>query len=140
MGYYLTNRGNIIDDNRILIPMIEDNPLYKEYLAFLKDKGTVENTDLYSNEELEQIYKESIPQTASKMRFFLALYNIGVTRAMIYDAINQIEDAYLKEIILIKFDLSQEFDRYDEHLNMMANSFGITQRQLDELFVDANSM
>jgi hypothetical protein len=79
-----------------------------------------------------------VPQTASKMRFFLALYNIGITRTMVYDAINQIQDADLKEIVLIKFDLSQEFDRDDEHLNMMANAFGITQQQLDELFINSN--
>jgi hypothetical protein len=138
MGYYLTNRGNIIDDNRVLIPMIEFNPLYEGYLTFLKNNGTVENTDLYSDEELEQIRKESIPQTASKMRFFLALYNIGITRTMVYDAINQIQDTDLKEIVLIKFDLSQEFDRNDEHLNMMAQQFQITDKELDDLFVEAN--
>jgi hypothetical protein len=138
MGYYLTKRGNIIDDNRVLIPMIEFNPLYEGYLTFLKNNGTVETTDLYSDEELEQIHKESIPQTASKMRFFLALYNIGITRTMVYEVINQIQDADLKEIILIKFDLSQEFDRSDEHLILMAQQFGITDKQLDDLFIEAN--
>jgi len=138
MGYYLTKRGNIIDDNRVLIPMIEFNPLYEGYLTFLKNNGTVETTDLYSDEELEQIHKESIPQTASKMRFFLALYNIGITRTMVYEVINQIQDADLKEIILIKFDLSQEFDRSDEHLILMAQQFQITDKQLDDLFVEAN--
>jgi hypothetical protein len=138
MGYYLTNRGNIIDDNRVLIPMIEFNPLYEGYLTFLKNNGTVETTDLYSDEELEQMHKESIPQTASKMRFFLALYNIGITRTMVYDVINQIKDENLKEIILIKFDLSQEFDRNDEHLILMAQQFNISSGQLDDLFIESN--
>lgn len=138
MGYYLTKRGNIIDDNRVLIPMIEFNPLYEGYLTFLKNNGTVETTDLYSDEELEQIHKESIPQTASKMRFFLALYNIGITRTMVYEVINQIKDENLREIILIKFDLSQEFDRNDEHLNMMAQQFNIDYKELDNLFIEAN--
>jgi len=138
MEYYLTKRGNIIDDDRVLIPMVEGDPLYEGYLTFLKNNGTVENTDMYSDEELEQIHKESIPQTASKMRFFLALYNIGITRTMVYDVINQIQDADLKEIVLIKFDLSQEFDRYDEHLILIAQQFGITDKQLDDLFIEAN--
>lgn len=138
MGYYLTNRGNIIDDNRVLIPMIEFNPLYELYLTFLKNNGTVETTDLYSDEELEQMHKESIPQTASKMRFFLALYNIGITRTMVYDVINQIKDENLREIILIKFDLSQEFDRNDEHLILMAQQFSIDSKQLDDLFIESN--
>lgn len=79
-----------------------------------------------------------VPQTASKMRFFLALFNIGITRNIVYDVINQIPDNTLKEIVLIKFDLSQEFDRNDEHLNMMANHFNIKQEQLDNLFIQAN--
>lgn len=140
MGYYLTKRGNIIDDKRILIPMQEGNPLYVGYLDFLRNEGTVLDTDLFSDEELQEIYNESIPQTASKIRFFLALLNIGITRTMIYEVINQIDDPSLKEIVLIKFDLSQEFDRNDEHLNMLADLFRITQNQLDDLFVEANSV
>jgi hypothetical protein len=138
MEYYLTKRGNIIDKNRVLIPMVEGNKLYAGYLSFLKNNGTVESTELFSDEELEQIYKESIPQTASKMRFFLALFNIGITRTMVYDEINKIQDADLKEIILIKFDLSQEFNRNDEHLILLANQFNISDIELDNLFIQAN--
>ena len=139
MGYYLTNRGNIIDSNRTLIPMDESSALYLEYVDYLRSGGTVIDTELYSDEELKEIYLESIPKTASKMSFFLALFNIGITRAMVYDVINQIPDENLKEIVLIKFDLSQEFDRGDEHLNMLANLFGITQTQLDDLFIQSNT-
>lgn len=138
MGYYLTKRGNIIDDKRTLIPMDEKNPLYIGYIEFLRNNGTIQETDLFSDEELQEIYNESIPQTASKMRFFLSLLNIGITRAMVYDVINQISDATLKEVVLIKFDLSQEFDRQDEHLIMLASQFEISEKELDNLFVEAN--
>jgi len=138
MEYYLTKRGNIIDANRTLIPMVENDPLYEGYLNFLKNDGTVESTDLFSDIELQEIYNESIPQTASKMRFFLSLLNIGITRTMVYDEINKISDPTLKEVVLIKFDLSQEFDRNDQHLILMANQFGITDKQLDDLFIDSN--
>jgi hypothetical protein len=138
MRYFYTKYGTIIDENNQAIPMIEGNPLYEEYLLFLKSDGTVEPSDYVTDEELKELQRSLVPQTASKMRFFLALYNIGITRTMVYDAINQIQDADLKEIVLIKFDLSQEFDRDDEHLNMMANAFGITQQQLDELFINSN--
>lgn len=138
MGYYLTNRGNIIDSNRTLIPMDESSALYLEYVDYLRSGGTVIDTELYSDEELREIYLESIPKTASKMRFFLALLDMNITRSMVYDVINQIPDATLKEIVLIKFDLSQEFDRNDEHLIMLANQFNITDDQLDNLFIQAN--
>jgi hypothetical protein len=118
--------------------MVENDPLYEGYLNFLKNDGTVENTDLFSDIELQEIYNESIPQTASKMRFFLSLLNVGITRTMVYDEINKIPDPTLKEVVLIKFDLSQEFDRNDQHLIFMANQFGITDKQLDDLFIQSN--
>lgn len=140
MKYFYTKYGTIVDENMTPIPMVEGNPIYEEYLLFLQADGTIEQTDYVTNEELEELRKTSIPQTASKMRFFLALFNIGITRSMVYDVINQIPDENLKEVVIIKFDLSQEFDRQDEHLNMLAEIFNITQEQLDNLFVEANSL
>lgn len=91
-----------------------------------------------TQQEINDFKKSQVPQTASKMRFFLALFNIGITRTMVYEEINKIQDADLKEIILIKFDLSQEFDRNDVHLNLLAEQFGINEKQLDNLFIKAN--
>ena len=139
MRYFYTKYGTVIDENNQVIPMIEGNPLYEEYLLFLKADGTVEPSDYVTDEELKELQRSLVPQTASKMRFFLALYNIGITRTMVYDVINQIQDADLKEIILIKFDLSQEFDRSDEHLNLLAGQFNISQQQLDDLFIESNT-
>ena len=138
MNYFYTKYGTIVDENMTPIPMVEGNSIYEEYLLFLQADGTIEQTDYITDEELEELKRTSIPQTASKMRFFLTLFNIGITRAMVYDVINQIPDENLKEIVLIKFDLSQEFDRNDEHLNMLAEIFNITQEQLDNLFIEAN--
>jgi hypothetical protein len=95
-------------------------------------------TESATQQEIDDYRKSQVPQTASKMRFFLALYNIGITRTMVYDEINKIQDADLKEIILIKFDLSQEFDRNDEHLILLANQFNISDIELDNLFIQAN--
>jgi len=139
MKYFYTKYGTIVDENMTPIPMVEGNPIYEEYLLFLQADGTIEPSDYVTDEELKELQRSLVPQTASKMRFFLALYNIGITRTMVYDAIDQIQDADLKEIVLIKFDLSQEFDRDDEHLNMMANAFGITQEELDNLFIQSNN-
>lgn len=138
MEYFVTKRGNIIDANRTLIPREEGNPLFEQYVDFLRNDGTVQETNLLSDEEAEQQIRETIPQTASKMKFFLSLLNIGITRQMISDAISQIEDDLLRETVYIKLELSQDFDRYDEHLNMMAFNFNISQEQLDSLFIQSN--
>ena len=138
MKYFYTKYGTIVDENMNPIPMVEGNPIYEKYLLFLKSNGTVEQSDYVTDEEFEELRKTSIPQTASKMRFFLALLNIGITRSMVYEVINQITDENLKEIVLIKFDLSQEFDRNDEHLILLAGQFNINDKQLDDLFIQAN--
>lgn len=139
MRYFYTKYGTVIDENNQVVPMIEGNPAYEEYLLFLQADGTIEQSDIELDQELEELRRSIVPQIASKMRFFLALYNIGITRTMVYDVINQIQDADLKEIILIKFDLSQEFDRSDEHLNLLAGQFNISQQQLDDLFIESNT-
>jgi len=138
MKYFYTKYGTIVDENMTPIPMVEGNPIYEEYLLFLQADGTIEQTDYVTKDELEELRRTSIPQTASKMRFFLALLNIEITRSMVYEVINQISDATLKEIVLIKFDLTQEFDRKDEHLIMLANQFEISEKELDNLFIEAN--
>lgn len=138
MKYFYTKYGTIVDENMTPIPMVEGNPIYEEYLLFLQADGAIEQTDYVTNEELEELRRTLIPQTANKMRFFLALLSMGITRAMVHDVINQITDENIKEIVLIKFHLSEEFDRNDEHLNMLANNFEITQTQLDNLFIQAN--
>ena len=79
MKYFYTKYGTIVDENMTPIPMIEGNSIYEEYLLFLQADGTIEQTDYVTNEELEELRRTSIPQTASKMRFFLALFNIGIT-------------------------------------------------------------
>jgi hypothetical protein len=138
MRYFYTKYGTVIDENNQVIPMIEGNPLYEEYLLFLQSDGTIEQSDIELEQELKELRRSIIPQVASKMRFFLALFDIGITRQMVYAAINGIPDTDLREVVLIKFELSQEFDRNDEHLNLMAGVFGITEEQLDDLFVQSN--
>jgi hypothetical protein len=139
MRYFYTKYGTVIDENNQVIPMIEGNPLYEEYLLFLQSDGTIEQSDIELEQELKELRRSIIPQVASKMRFFLALFDIGITRQMVYAAINGIPDTDLREVVLIKFELSQEFDRQDEHLNMLAALFDISQTELDNLFIQCYS-
>lgn len=137
-GEYLGTRG--IEPTESDLVGVEANPenvdkMTKFVKPILHKNVIIESA---TNQEIADFNKSQIPQTASKMRFFLALLNIGITRSMVYDVINQITDENLKEIVLIKFDLSQEFDRNDEHLILLAGQFNINDKQLDDLFIQAN--
>jgi hypothetical protein len=45
MSYFITKSGKIVNANNELIPMDEFNPLYQDYVNFLRANGTVEDTD-----------------------------------------------------------------------------------------------
>jgi hypothetical protein len=45
MIYYVTNNGQIIDENNQLIPMDESSSLYQDYYNYLVNDGTVYPTD-----------------------------------------------------------------------------------------------
>lgn len=136
-GDYIGMRGSVPIENEIGVEANAENiEKMNTYLKPFLVNGVI--TELATQQEIDDFRKSQVPQTASKMRFFLALYNIGITRTMVYDEINKIPDPTLKEVVLIKFDLSQEFDRNDQHLILMANQFGITDKQLDDLFIQSN--
>jgi hypothetical protein len=60
MDYFVTKRGNIINSDRVLIPKEEGNPLFEQYVDFLRNDGTVQETDLLSDEEIQQDKQEQI--------------------------------------------------------------------------------
>lgn len=136
-GEYIGIRGQQPNENEIGVEVNTENiEKMSTYIKPFLVNGVI--TESATQQEIDDFRKSQVPQTASKMRFFLALFNIGITRTMVYDEINKIQDADLKEIILIKFDLSQEFDRKDEHLILLANQFNISDIELDNLFIQAN--
>jgi hypothetical protein len=110
MKYFQTKNGVTIDENRNVIPMDESNPIYQEYLAFLKADGTVEQTDMLSdfeidlakNEAIDKLKKECYNELSLTDWYFVRKMDIGVeiplevieqrneTRKKYNDLINQI--------------------------------------------------
>jgi hypothetical protein len=136
-GEYIGMRGSMPNENEIGVEENAENiEKMSTYVKPFLVNGVI--TESATQQEIDDFKKSQVPQTASKMRFFLSLLNVGITRTMVYDEINKIPDPKLKEVVLIKFDLSQEFDRNDQHLILMANQFGITDKQLDDLFIQSN--
>lgn len=136
-GDYIGMRGSMPNENELGVEANAENiEKMNIYIKPFLVNGVI--TESATQQEIDDFRKSQVPQTASKMRFFLSLLNVGITRTMVYDEINKIPDPTLKEVVLIKFDLSQEFDRNDQHLILMANQFGITDKQLDDLFIQSN--
>jgi hypothetical protein len=82
MRYFQTKNGVTIDENRNIIPMDEFNPIYQEYLDFLKADGTVEQTDLLSDFEMNLIKTEAIDKLKKECYDELALTDWYFVRKM----------------------------------------------------------
>ena len=76
MKYFQTKNGVTIDENRNIIPMDESNAIYQKYLDFLKADGTVEQTDLLSDFEIDLANKylnaSKLPVAAASIKARLA--------------------------------------------------------------------
>jgi len=49
MNYFRTKYGTIVNENNIVIPMEEGNPLYIDYIEYLTNEGEVFETDLVNS-------------------------------------------------------------------------------------------
>ena len=81
-----------------------------------------------------------VPQAISKMKLRMQLILSGIPLASIYAAIEQIPNSVQKEIVFTKWEHAVTFDRTDETLNSMAQMLGMTQEQLDTIFIEGNKL
>lgn len=58
MNYYLTKSGIIVNENNVVIIQDDNNPLYQQYVQFLRSDGTLFNTDFEPDTVLELAKKE----------------------------------------------------------------------------------
>ena len=81
-----------------------------------------------------------VPLSISKMKLRMQLILSGIPLASIYAAIEQIPNSVQKEIVFTKWEHAVTFDRTDETLNSMAQMLGMTQEQLDTIFIEGNKL
>lgn len=81
-----------------------------------------------------------VPKSISKMKLRMQLILSGIPLASIYSAIEQIPNSVQKEIVYTKWEHAVTFDRTDETLNTMAEMLGMTQEQLDTIFIEGNKL
>ena len=93
-------------------------------------------------EEIAEANKSKVPQTISAMRLKLQLFDIGITDQDIFDDIDSIPDFMFsfadKEKAKIMYKTATIFERTNGELNFVATMEGLTQEQLDEIFINGN--
>ena len=91
-------------------------------------------------EEIAESEKEIVPEKVKKSNFKLALIKVGISTSVITEAIYAMPASLQKDKIIILWEDTDVFYRKDESLNEMAPSFNITQEQLDQLFILADTL
>ena len=138
MRYFYTKYGTVIDENNQVVPMIEGNPLYEEYLLFLKADGTVEPSDYVTDEELKELQKSLVPTEVAlwKLRFVLSQMQLEQS---VTDAINLLEEPQRTAATYI-WNFGTAVDRDSNTVIFIKTALGFTEQEVDDIFIQANSV
>jgi hypothetical protein len=138
MRYFYTKYGTIINENYQVVPMIEGNHLYEEYLLFLKADGTVESSDYVTDEEIQELQKSLVPTEVAlwKLRFVLSKMQLEQS---VTEAINLLEEPQRKAATYI-WNFGTAVDRYSNTVIFIKTALGLTEQEVDDIFIQANSV
>jgi hypothetical protein len=60
MAYFRTKYGTIVNEDNVVIPMDESNPLYINYIEYLTNEGEVFETDLVNSSDNIYLIQEAL--------------------------------------------------------------------------------
>ena len=127
--------------NDIEIPRDDTNQLYIDRCEFLANGGEFVYFEA-TEEEIAEANKPIVPEEISAMRLKLQLFDMGITDQDIFDDIDSIPDTMFsfadKEKAKIKYKTAVTFQRTNGELNFVATMEGLTQEQVDEIFINGN--
>ena len=95
-------------------------------------------------EEIAEANKPIVPQTISAMRLKLQLFDMGITDDDIFEDIDSIPEVMFstveKEKAKIMYKTATSFERTDGKLNLVATMEGLSQEQVDTIFINGNKL
>lgn len=138
--YIISNLTGKIYLNGVEIPLDDSTIEFQQYLID-KDIVGVEYVEA-TLEEIAEANKPIVPQTISAMRLKLQLFDMGITDQDIFDDIDSIPESMYstadKEKAKIKYKNATRFERTNGELNLVATMEGLSQEQIDEIFINGN--
>ena len=136
--YIISNLTGNIYLNGVKIPLDDSKQEFQQYLI---DKDIVGFELIEATpEENAEANKPKVPEEISAMRLKLQLFDMGITDQDIFDDIDSIPDSMFsfaeKEKAKIKYKTAVTFQRTNGELNFVATMEGLTQEQVDEIFIN----
>jgi hypothetical protein len=118
-----------------------------KYDYFIKAVINEDYTDIIegaTEEEIKEYEKSLVPTTLHRMGFKIQLLIKGIKIDDIIETINHIPDYMFppleKQIAVIKFQEAAYFDRYNADLQLVATLMGLSQDDLDDIFINGNKL
>lgn len=126
----------------VVIPEITEYQKLGNLYILVDDVVTREVID-FTPEEIAEQNRIKIPEVISAMDLKLQLFELGITDQDIFEDIDSIPDGMFppseKQKAKIKYQSAAKFERYNADLNLVATMEGISQEQLDQIFINGNS-
>jgi len=127
---------------------LEWNQEYEDKIErFIKPDINNDYTDIIETatpEEIAEANKALVPLSVSRMGLKIQLLLKGVQITDIIETINSIPSSMFpnvqKQIAIIKFEEAAYFDRYNADLQLVAGLMGLTQEDLDDIFINGNKI
>jgi hypothetical protein len=118
------------------------NALFIENCSFVKPMVNPETLEVYEGatpEEIAKANKPKVPVSISQMKLRKQLILSGISISSIDTLIHQLPQPN-KDLIYTMWEYAVVFDRINPELNAMAEMLGITQEQLDDIFIKGNEL
>jgi hypothetical protein len=126
--------------NGVNIPLDDSTQEFQQYILD-RDIIGIEYIEA-TEEELIEANKEKVPESISRMHLKIELLKRDITIQDIIASVNSIPDSMFsrleKDIAIMKFNEASTFDRYNADLNFVATMEGLSQEDLDNIFINGN--
>lgn len=138
MKYFRTIYGTTINEDNVVIPMEENNPLFIEYVAYLENDGEVFETDYLTDIDLAIQRKQLVPQEVKRWRIKRILEKMNLI-ADVENALNQLPEPTKGDAFAVWND-GTEFERESSTIHFLQNILQMTEEQVDDIFIQAQNI
>lgn len=132
MNYYITPQGIIFNKDNVVIEPNDNNPLWLDYVSFLTNDGVVTEVDY----EVTNVYTGPDSVALWKLRFVLSQMSLEDS---ITDAINTLEEPQRTAASYI-WNYGNDIDRHSSTVQFIQTALGLTEAQVNQIFIQANSI